>query len=58
MRVSKNMGDDAAAKIEAEQSMLSRFIEESKRLCARSDDLMNAARSRGSKEAEGETEDA
>jgi hypothetical protein len=52
------MGDDAAAKIEAEQSMLSRFIEESKRLCARSDVLMNAARSRGSKEAEGETEDA
>lgn len=52
------MGDDAVARIEAEQSLLVTFIEESKRLCARSDVLMNAARFRKSKEAEGETEDA
>lgn len=52
------MGDDAVAKIEAEQSLLLKFIEDNKRLCDRSDVLMKAARSNRLKESEGETEDA
>jgi hypothetical protein len=54
---SKN--EELFGKIEAEQSMILQLIEDNKRLCARSDMLVDAARNnRKSREAEGETEDA
>jgi hypothetical protein len=38
------MGEEAVAEIEAEQSLLANSIEEARRLSARSDTLMDAAR--------------
>ena len=52
---SKN--EELFGKIEAEQSMILQYIEDNKRLCARSDMLVDAAR-KNPKAKEGETEDA
>lgn len=54
--VRDNMGDEAVAEIEAEQSLLAKSIEEARRLSARSDTLMNAARG-NSGQVEGQAEE-
>ncbi|HWH18412.1 MAG TPA: hypothetical protein VNT77_08795 [Allosphingosinicella sp.] len=55
----KSKKEELLGSIEAEQSVILKLIEDSKRLAARSDELMGSARKhRKTKEAEGETEDA
>ena len=52
--------EEMLRRIEAEQQLINKLIEDSKRLSERSDVLVNAARdkSKKSRESEGEMEDA
>ena len=54
----KKKSEELCSRVEAEQSVILNLIEESKRLAARSDVLMNAAKRKKSRESEGELEDA
>ena len=56
--MTSNDQEELFSRIEAEQQAINQLIEDSKRLSARSDLLMSAARTRSGKSKEGDHEDA